>query len=150
MRIVVQRVSNSSVEVNNEIVGSINAGLLLLVGVTHEDNVEDINWLSKKIASLRLFRDENDKMNLSVKDVGGKVLVVSQFTLFSSTKKGTRPSFMNAALPNKAEELYELFLKSMSKELGQSVEAGVFGADMKLSIVNDGPVTILLDSKNKE
>ena len=150
MRIVVQRVSNSSVEVNNEITGSINAGLLLLLGVSPDDGEQDLQWLSKKISNMRLFRDENDKMNLSVKDVGGQVLVVSQFTLFASTKKGTRPSFMNAALPSKAEELYELFLKSMSKELGKTVESGIFGADMKLSIENDGPVTILLDSKNKE
>ena len=150
MRIVVQRVLSSSVKVNNEVVGSINTGLLLLLGISHEDDEEDLQWLSKKITAMRLFRDENDKMNLSVKDVGGKVLVVSQFTLFASTKKGTRPSFMNAALPDKAKGLYELFLQSMSKELGQVVEAGIFGADMKLSIENDGPVTILLDSKNKE
>jgi D-tyrosyl-tRNA(Tyr) deacylase len=150
VRIVVQRVSSSSVEVNEKVVGAIGEGLMLLIGITHEDNNGDVDWLSKKVANLRVFRDENDKMNLSVKSVKGKVLVVSQFTLFASIKKGTRPSFVNSALPEIAKQLYEYFIESLSKELSDKVEQGVFGADMKLSIENDGPVTILLDSKNKE
>lgn len=150
MRIVVQRVCESSVEVDGKVVGSIDKGLMVLLGITHEDKTEDVAWLSGKLTKMRLFRDEDDRMNLSVKDVGGKVLVVSQFTLFASTKKGTRPSFLNAAGPDKAEELYELFKMSVGKELGEEVQCGVFGADMKLHIENDGPVTIILDSKNRE
>jgi len=150
MRIVIQRVSNSSVTVNGKVVGAIDNGVMVLLGVTHEDNEQDATWLSKKLCSMRLFRDENDKMNLSVKEVAGEVLVVSQFTLFASTKKGTRPSFMNAAAPEKAEVLYEFFKRSIENELGKQVQSGVFGEDMKLSVENDGPVTITLDSKNKE
>ena len=150
MRIVIQRVSNSSVTVNGKVVGAIDNGVMVLLGVTHEDNEQDATWLSKKLCSMRLFRDENDKMNLSVKEVAGEVLVVSQFTLFASTKKGTRPSFMNAAAPEKAEVLYEFFKRSIENELGNQVQSGVFGEDMKLSVENDGPVTITLDSKNKE
>jgi len=150
MRIVIQRVSNSSVTVNGKVVGAIDNGVMVLLGVTHEDNEQDATWLSKKLCNMRLFRDEDDKMNLSVKEVVGEVLVVSQFTLFAATKKGTRPSFMHAAAPEKAEELYEFFKRLIESELGKQVQSGVFGADMKLSIENDGPVTITLDSKNKE
>ncbi|MFT6717400.1 MAG: D-tyrosyl-tRNA(Tyr) deacylase [Saprospiraceae bacterium] len=150
MRIVIQRVHRSSVEVKREVVGSIDKGLLVLIGVTHNDEEEDGVWLSKKLSNMRLFRDEDDKMNLSVKDIKGEVLVVSQFTLFASTKKGTRPSFMNAALPEKARELYEFFAQSIENELGKPVQCGVFGADMNLTIENDGPVTIVLDSKKRE
>jgi len=150
MRLVIQRVSKSSVKVNGKIVGAIDNGLMVLLGVTHEDDKQDATWLSKKLCNMRLFRDEDDKMNLSVKEVVGEVLVVSQFTLFAATKKGTRPSFMHAAAPEKAEELYEFFKRLIESELGKQVQSGVFGADMKLSIENDGPVTITLDSKNKE
>jgi len=150
MRIVVQRVGSSSVLVDSEIVGSIGVGLLLLVGVTHDDDEKDAEWLARKISAMRLFRDEDDKMNLSVKDIDGEVLVVSQFTLFASTKKGSRPSFLGAAKPGHAESIYENFKTLLHQEIGQPLESGVFGADMKLVIENDGPVTILLDSKDKE
>lgn len=149
MRLVVQRVSKSSVEVDGKIAGSIGKGLLVLVGVTHKDDESDVDWLSKKLTKIRLFSDKNDKMNYSVKDVEGDVLIVSQFTLFASTKKGTRPSFTSAADPSRAEALYEKFKVSVAANLEKNIASGVFGADMKLSIDNDGPVTILLDSKNR-
>lgn len=149
MRLVVQRVTKSSVEVDGIIAGAIGKGLLVLVGVTHKDDESDVDWLSNKLTNIRLFSDENDKMNYSVKDVEGDVLIVSQFTLFASTKKGTRPSFTNAADPSKAEALYEKFKVSVAANLEKNIASGVFGADMKLSIDNDGPVTVLLDSKNR-
>lgn len=149
MRVLVQRVSEASVVVNNEIIGAINKGLLLLVGIENEDSSEDINWLVKKIAKLRIFSDDEGKMNLSVQDVNGGVLVVSQFTLHASTKKGTRPSFIKAAKPDHAIPLFNEFIKAMNTEVSK-VETGEFGADMKVNLTNDGPVTIWLDTKNKE
>ena len=150
MRVILQRVSEARVEVNNAIVGEIGQGLLLLVGVEEVDTQEDIDWLCRKICNMRIFGDENGNMNLSVKDVQGGVLVVSQFTLHASTKKGTRPSFIKAAKQDFAEKMYEGFKVSIAKELGKPIECGKFGADMKVSLLNDGPVTISIDSKNKE
>lgn len=149
MRVLVQRVSEASVVVNNETIGAINKGLLLLVGIENEDSSEDINWLVNKISKLRIFSDDEGKMNLSVQDVNGGVLVVSQFTLHASTKKGTRPSFIKAAKPDHAIPLFNEFIKAMKTEVSK-VETGEFGADMKVNLTNDGPVTIWLDTKNKE
>lgn len=149
MRVLVQRVSEASVVVNNETIGAINKGLLLLVGIENEDSSEDINWLVNKISKLRIFSDDEGKMNLSVQDVNGGVLVVSQFTLHASTKKGTRPSFIKAAKPDHAIPLFNEFIKAMNTEVSK-VETGEFGADMKVNLTNDGPVTIWLDTKNKE
>lgn len=150
MRAVVQRVSSASVEVKSEIVGAIENGFMVLLGVTHEDGEEDAQWLASKLAQMRVFSDEEGKMNLDISQVGGRVLVVSQFTLFGATKKGNRPSFINAARPEHAERLYLFFTSCLEKYLGTSVERGVFGADMKVSLVNDGPVTLIMDTKNKE
>jgi D-tyrosyl-tRNA(Tyr) deacylase len=150
MKTVIQRVSQSSVTINNEIVSQIQKGLLVLVGIEDTDQQEDIQWLSSKIANLRIFADENDIMNLSVKEINGDVIVVSQFTLHASTKKGNRPSYIKASKPNIAVPLYESFVKQMELELGKKVQTGRFGADMKVSLVNDGPVTIIMDTKNKE
>lgn len=150
MRAVVQRVSSASVEVEGEIVGAIENGFMVLLGVTHEDGEEDAQWLASKLAQMRVFSDEEGKMNLDISQVGGRVLVVSQFTLFGATKKGNRPSFINAARPEHAERLYLFFTSCLEKYLGTSVERGVFGADMKVSLVNDGPVTLIMDTKNKE
>lgn len=150
MRVILQRVSEARVEANNAIVGEIGQGLLLFVGVEEVDTQEDIDWLCRKICNMRIFGDENGNMNLSLKDVQGGALVVSQFTLHASTKKGNRPSFIKAAKPDFAEKMYEEFKVSIAKELGKPIECGKFGADMKVSLLNDGPVTISIDSKNKE
>jgi D-tyrosyl-tRNA(Tyr) deacylase len=150
MKTVIQRVSQSSVTINNEIVAQIQKGLLVLVGIEDADQQEDIVWLASKIANLRIFADENDIMNLSVKEINGDVIVVSQFTLHASTKKGNRPSYIKASKPDIAVPLYESFVQQMELELGKKVQTGRFGADMKVSLVNDGPVTIIMDTKNKE
>lgn len=150
MKIVLQRVSEASVEVNNIQVAKIEAGLLVLVGIEDADNQDDIDWLVSKIINLRIFGDENDVMNLSVKDIDGDIIVVSQFTLHALTKKGNRPSYIKASKPEIAIPLYENFVQKMRFELGKPIQTGVFGADMKVSLTNDGPVTIVIDSKNKE
>ena len=150
MKVVLQRVSSASVTIENKVVAEIQKGLLVLVGIEDADNQEDINWLTTKIANIRIFGDENEVMNLSVKDTAGDVVVVSQFTLHANTKKGNRPSYIRASKPNVAIPLYENFVQQLEKELGKKVQTGVFGADMKVVLINDGPVTILIDSKNKE
>jgi D-tyrosyl-tRNA(Tyr) deacylase len=150
MKAVIQRISSASVEIDKISVAKIDVGLLVLVGIEDTDQQEDINWLSSKIANLRIFADENDIMNLSVKEINGDVIVVSQFTLHASTKKGNRPSYIKASKPDIAVPLYESFVKQMELELGKKVQTGQFGADMKVSLVNDGPVTIIIDTKNKE
>jgi D-tyrosyl-tRNA(Tyr) deacylase len=150
MKAVIQRVSQSTVTIKGEIVASIKRGLLILVGIEEADTKEDIDWLSSKIVNLRIFGDENNIMNLSVKDVGGDVIIVSQFTLHASTKKGNRPSYIKAAKPEIAIPIYERFIQQLEKEVEKKVQTGQFGADMKVSLVNDGPVTILIDTKNRE
>ena len=150
MKAVIQRVSQSSVTINNEIVAQIQQGLLVLVGIEDTDNQEDINWLTSKIANLRIFADENEVMNMSLKDIDGEMIVVSQFTLHAATKKGNRPSYIKASKPEIAIPLYESFVQQMEIELGKKVQTGQFGADMKVGLVNDGPVTIIIDTKNKE
>ena len=150
MRAVIQRVSHASVEIDKKIKGQIERGLLLLVGICPDDTEEDLKWLASKIAQLRIFSDENDKMNLSVQDVQGHILVISQFTLFASTKKGNRPSYTNAAPPAIAIPLYERFVTILEGIIGKPVQTGEFGADMKVSLLNDGPVTIVIDTKAKE
>ena len=150
MRVVIQRVLQAAVTINNVTVSSINTGLLVLIGIEEADNTDDIEWLCKKIAELRIFADEEGKMNLSIKDINGDALVVSQFTLHASTKKGNRPSYLKAAKPDIAIPLYEQFTSHLSLTLGNPVKTGVFGADMQVSLVNDGPVTIIIDTKNKE
>ena len=150
MKIVIQRVSEASVTIEQKIVAQINQGLLVLVGIEEEDNIEDINWLVSKIINLRIFADENDVMNLSVKDINGEIIVVSQFTLHAATKKGNRPSYIKAAKPDIAIPMYEKFLQQLDVELGKKIQTGKFGADMKVALVNDGPVTITIDSKNRE
>ena len=150
MRVVIQRVAEASVVIENNMVSKINTGLLLLLGIEETDNNEDIEWLCGKIARMRIFPDTNGVMNLSVADVNGDIVVVSQFTLHASTKKGNRPSYIKAAKPEIAIPLYQSFIKQMENELGKKISTGQFGADMKVHLVNDGPVTILIDSKNKE
>ena len=150
MKAVIQRVSESSVTINSEIVAQIQQGLLVLVGIEDSDNQEDIVWLTSKIANLRIFEDESEIMNLSLKDIDGEMIVVSQFTLHALTKKGNRPSYIKASKPEIAIPLYESFVKQMEIELGKKVQTGQFGADMKVGLVNDGPVTIIIDTKNKE
>lgn len=150
MKVVIQRVSSASVTIENQIKGQIQTGLLLLIGIETADSDEDIDWLTKKIAHLRIFPDEASVMNKSVLDIDGEILIVSQFTLHASTKKGNRPSYIKAARPETSIPLYEKFLEQMSNELGKPIQAGIFGADMKVALVNDGPVTILMDTKNKE
>ncbi len=150
MKVVIQRVLESSVTINNEIVAHIQKGLLVLVGIEDADAKEDIDWLSMKIANLRVFEDENHIMNLSLKDINGEMIIVSQFTLHAATKKGNRPSYIKAAKPDVAIPLYETFVRQMELELNKKVQTGQFGADMKVALVNDGPVTIIIDSKNKE
>ena len=150
MKAVIQRVTEASVTIENEIVAQINQGLLILIGIEEADNQEDINWLTTKIANLRIFADENEVMNLSVKDINGDIIVVSQFTLQASTKKGNRPSYIKAAKPEIAIPLYEKFVSQMENELSKKIHTGQFGADMKVALVNDGPVTIIIDTKNKE
>jgi D-tyrosyl-tRNA(Tyr) deacylase len=149
MKTVIQRVSSASVTIDSKIVADIQKGLLVLVGIEDGDNQEDTNWLCQKIANLRIFGDENDVMNLSVKDINGEIIVVSQFTLQASTKKGNRPSYIKAAKPEVAIPMYEKFVQQLEMELGKKVQTGIFGADMKVALLNDGPVTILIDSKCK-
>jgi len=150
MRVVIQRVSSASVEINQQIKSKIGTGILILLGIEHEDTLEDIDWLCGKIARLRIFADENGVMNLSIQDIKGEVLLISQFTLHASTKKGNRPSYIKAARPEIAIPLYEQFITTLQQELGQPIQTGEFGTDMKVALINDGPVTILIDSKNKE
>jgi len=150
MKAVIQRVSQASVTINNEKVANIGLGLLILVGIEDADTQEDIDWLTAKIAQLRIFNDENEVMNKSVQDVKGDIIVVSQFTLHASTKKGNRPSYLKASKPNVAIPLYEAFVASIGKSIGKKVQTGQFGADMKVNLINDGPVTIIIDTKNKE
>jgi D-tyrosyl-tRNA(Tyr) deacylase len=150
MKVVIQRVSSASVTIDAEIVADIQKGLLVLVGIEDADNQEDIDWLVNKITNIRIFGDENDIMNLSVKDIDGDIIVVSQFTLHAATKKGNRPSYIKASKPEVAIPLYENFVKRLEIEFGKKVQTGVFGADMKVLLLNDGPVTIVIDSKNKE
>ena len=149
MRVIIQRVSEASVSIDSQVNAKIKQGLMILVGISTEDNQEDIDWLTQKIINLRVFNDENGKMNLSLLDVKGEVLIVSQFTLFASTKKGNRPSFIQSAKPEIAVPLYEQLIESL-KATGIEIKTGTFGADMKVSLTNDGPVTISIDSKNKE
>ena len=150
MRAVIQRVTEASVKVDGKITGAIGQGLLILVGVEDADTQDDIDWLAKKIVGMRIFNDENGVMNLSVQDVGGSLLAVSQFTLMASTKKGNRPSYIRASKGDYAEPMYEKFCQVLEKESGKKVEKGIFGADMKVSLLNDGPTTIIMDTKNKE
>lgn len=150
MRALLQRVSHASVTINGHVKSRINSGLLILLGVEQEDSAEDIDWLVKKIAQLRIFSDDAGLMNLSVQDIGGDLLVVSQFTLHASTKKGNRPSFIRAARPDTAIPMYEQFVEQLSALAGKPVLTGEFGADMKVELLNDGPVTIWIDSKNRE
>jgi len=150
MRAVIQRVTEASVKVDNKVTGAIKEGLLILVGIEDTDTQEDIDWLTKKIVGLRIFNDENGVMNLSVIDIEGGLLAVSQFTLMASTKKGNRPSYIRASKGNYAGPMYEKFCLALEKESCKKVEKGIFGADMKVSLLNDGPVTIIMDTKNKE
>jgi D-aminoacyl-tRNA deacylase len=149
MKIVLQRVTEATVKVNSEIVGAINNGLLVLLGIEDEDDQEDINWLCNKLIHLRIFNDEQGIMNCSLIDMQGEILVVSQFTLMASTKKGNRPSYINASKPEKAVLVYNQFLTHLSCTFAGKIATGVFGADMKVSLINDGPVTIIIASKNK-
>jgi len=150
MKAVIQRVSHSSVTIENKIVAEIQKGLLILIGIEEADSTEDIEWLTSKIANLRIFGDENDVMNLSLKDTNGDIIIVSQFTLHALTKKGNRPSYIKAAKPEIAIPIYNNFITQMEQEIGKKVQTGQFGADMKVSLVNEGPVTIIIDTKNKE
>lgn len=150
MRVVIQRVAEASVSVNGNKVSAIGRGLLILVGIEEADTASDIEWLSGKIAGMRIFSDEEDKMNLGVCDISGDVLVVSQFTLHASTKKGNRPSFLKSAAPETAEPLYAQFCGALEAKIGKSVGRGIFGADMKVALLNDGPVTIVMDSHARE
>ena len=150
MRVVVQRVSQSKVKVSGEVIGEINEGLMVLASFVNEDNDTDLGWMTKKIINLRIFNDDEGKMNRSVQDVGGDILLISQFTLHGSTKKGNRPSFIKAAKPDFANFMYERFIKVLEQSLGKEIQTGEFGGDMKVSLVNDGPTTIIIDSKDKE
>ena len=150
MRAVIQRVSEASVSINNQCKSSINAGLLILLGIVDSDTLEDIEWLCHKIGNLRVFDDENGVMNLSLMETNGEVIVVSQFTLHASTKKGNRPSYIKAAKPDVSVPLYEKFVHTLENKLGKSIGTGEFGAMMQVSLVNDGPVTIIIDKKKKE
>ena len=150
MRVVLQRVSEASVTIDENVKSSIEKGFLILVGIEAEDTQEDIEWLCRKIINMRIFGDEDDKMNLSLKDIDGEALIISQFTLHASTKKGNRPGFIKAAKPEVAIPLYEAFIKEFEKQFKKEVGTGEFGADMKINLLNDGPVTIIIDSKNRE
>ena len=150
MRVVIQRVSKALVHINENLKSEINAGLLVLLGIEDEDTDEDIKWLSAKISKLRIFDDHDGVMNQSVTDIDGEVLCISQFTLHAKTKKGNRPSYIHAAKPEIAIPLYEKFMKQLSVDIGKQVETGEFGAEMKVELINDGPVTIIIDTKNKE
>ena len=147
---VIHRVSEASVRIENTIKGSIESGFLVLLGITHEDTLEDVEWLSKKIVGTRVFGDSEGKMNLDLRAINGNILLISQFTLHASTKKGNRPSFIEAARPEIAIPLYEKMIVALATELGTKIETGEFGADMKVSLINDGPVTIIIDSKNRK
>lgn len=149
MKVVLQRVAKASVLIDNSELRSINQGLLILLGIEHEDTEEDIDWLINKILNLRIFNDEDGKMNLSIKSIGGEVLIVSQFTLYASTKKGNRPSFIQSAKPTTAIPLYNRFIQNITKRINTNIQTGKFGANMKISLENDGPVTIIIDSKNR-
>lgn len=146
MRVVIQRVKNASVEIDNKINGKINTGFLVLLGIASTDTKQDVDYLVKKVVNLRVFSDENDKMNLALKDINGELLIISQFTLYGNCKDGNRPSFIEAARPDVAIPLYEYFVEECRKQI-PVVETGVFGADMKVSLLNDGPVTIIIESK---
>lgn len=150
MRAVIQRVSQASVEINGLTTGEIKTGFVVLLGIEEADTEEDVNWLAQKIINMRIFGDENGLMNKALADVNGKILLISQFTLFAQTKKGNRPSFIRAAKPEKAVPLYEMMIKTLKNQLGKSISTGTFGADMKVSLVNDGPVTIIMDTKDKD
>ncbi|TDO94254.1 D-aminoacyl-tRNA deacylase [Flavobacterium sp. 245] len=150
MRVIIQRVSQASVTVDGQKTADIQKGLLILVGIEDADNQEDIDWLAGKIIKMRIFGDENDVMNCSVQDIAGEIIVVSQFTLHASTKKGNRPSYIKAAKPDFAIPMYERFVEALEKEFNKKVQTGIFGADMKVSLLNDGPVTITMDSKNRD
>jgi D-tyrosyl-tRNA(Tyr) deacylase len=150
MRLVLQRVTEASVKVDGLIVGAINNGLMILVGIEDEDTQEDIEWLAGKASNLRIFDDADGVMNLSVKEVHGDILLISQFTLHASTKKGNRPSYIHVSKPPGAIPLYEAMIQQLEKEMGKPIQTGQFGADMKVSLINNGPVTIILDSKNKD
>ena len=150
MRVVVQRVSQSNVKVSGEVIGEIKEGLMVLVSFVDEDNDTDLDWMTKKIINLRIFNDDEGKMNRSVQDIGGDILLISQFTLHGSTKKGNRPSFIKAAKPDFANVMYERFIKVLEQSLGKEIQTGEFGGDMKVSLINDGPTTIIIDSKDKE
>lgn len=146
---VIQRVSEASVTIEGKVEGKIDTGFLVLLGITHSDTREDIEWLGKKIIGMRIFGDEEGKMNLDLKTVNGNILLISQFTLHASTKKGNRPSFIDAAKPEIAIPLYEQMIEFLGQELGSPIQCGIFGADMKVALLNDGPVTIVIDSKNR-
>jgi len=150
MRAILQRVTQASCTVDGKITGEIKTGFLVLLGVEDADTTEDLQWLAQKIASMRVFGDENGLMNKSLADVGGDILLISQFTLFASTKKGNRPGFTRAARPDKAIPMYEQMIKELEQLTGKKVATGIFGADMKISLLNDGPVTIIIDTKNRE
>jgi D-aminoacyl-tRNA deacylase len=150
MRLVIQRVSKASVTIENKVHSSIQNGLMVLAGIEDLDEIPDVEWMVQKLVNMRIFSDAEGKMNLSVKEVNGEVLVISQFTLHASTKKGNRPSFIKAARPEKAIPLYEKFVAGLNSEMGKPCGTGIFGADMKVELINDGPVTIIIDSKNKE
>ncbi|SEJ67813.1 D-tyrosyl-tRNA(Tyr) deacylase [Dyadobacter koreensis] len=146
---VIQRVSEASVTIEGKVEGKIDTGFLVLLGITHEDTREDLEWLGKKIIGIRIFGDDEGKMNLDLKAVNGNILLISQFTLHANTKKGNRPSFIEAARPEAAIPLYEQMIEFLGKELGNPIQTGIFGADMKVALLNDGPVTIVIDSKNR-
>ena len=150
MKVVIQRVSRALVSIDNAVFSSIHQGLMVLAGIEDADTEADADWLAAKLVAMRIFSDADGKMNLSVKEIAGEILVVSQFTLHASTQKGNRPSFIKAARPEKAIPLYEYFIKKINMESGKICKTGVFGADMKIELINDGPVTIVVDSKNKE
>ena len=150
MRAVIQRVSEASVKVDEAVTGSIGKGLLVFLGIEDADTLEDIQWLSGKITNIRLFNDEQGVMNLALKDIAGDILLISQFTLHASTKKGNRPSYIRASKPEVAKPLYEKMIEQLTIDSGREIQCGIFGADMKVSLLNDGPVTIIIDSKNKE
>ncbi len=150
MRVVVQRVSHSNVKVSGEVIGQINKGLMVLVSFVDEDNDTDLDWMAKKIINLRIFNDNEGKMNKSVQDIGGDILLISQFTLHGSTKKGNRPSFIRAAKPDFANVMYDRFIKVLERSLSKEIQTGEFGENMKVSLVNDGPTTIIIDSKDRE
>ena len=150
MRVVIQRVKNASVSIDAKIVGQIDKGLLVLLGIENNDTDKDVEWIFKKIVQMRIFSDEADKMNLSIQDIGGNILLISQFTLFASTKKGNRPGFTEAARLEKSIPLYEKCIATLNTLIGKKIETGMFGADMQVQLINDGPVTIIMDSKRPE